>query len=364
MSLADQSKYAHNFVSQDQINALLNSEDAPAPQNPANDPLGDIADFIDTDEIDRLLGEEPPHFKEEPMSDDNPEELSSFDEELSMVSMDDIERLLAEEPPPSAEEKPASLDSLSLEEILSDSPIENANGSEEIISQDDIERLLQNSGVSDENQPQEDDDGFHISREEIESLLADTTEEEATPFPETTPHHPEKNLQPEVEESPKPSSHQKPKKILLFAGALLFLLVAGTAAVFLFLKKEQPLPTDLSQKINSATERVLPQQKDMLEPSVTIHLEHFTIPAPQGAKFTLLTTDVVITIRGVEEDPLTGYREFYRKRLFEELTKRIAKSKGAKPVRGELREVVKKIVGTALPQGIIESVVFENYLLQ
>ena len=370
MSLEAKSRYAHNFVSQDQLNALLTSDDAPSPVESSGDPLGDIADFIDTDEIDRLLGDDPdPLDEDEPMSEENSEESNPMDEELSMVSMEDIERLLAEEfeepaaqAAPEEPEMPEPVEELSLEEVLgSGDEVQEAPSDGDVISQEDIERLLQSSGAAEEESPG--DDGFQISRNDIESLLAETTEEEEEPQAEVAPKVTEEPQEiPEDHTGQEQPPSTKKRKRILFGGAGLVLLVAIGAGTFLFLEED---PAPISAEAPISQEAMLPVDDEMMvEPMVTSRLDHFIIPAPEKAPYALLTTDVVITIRGIGEDPLTGYTEFYRKNLFEAFSHYVANRGDEKPVRGELREMVKNVVGSALPEGVIESVLFENYRLQ
>jgi len=332
--------------------------------------LGDIADFINTDEIDRLLSDDEPEgtpksTREDEMTDELlPEDDGLEDEDLSMISMDDIQRVLSENDPESPEEAP--LDELSLDEIAGEPQGDAADGEEDLISQDDINRLLKNSGVDAEEPAKEEGDGFQISDEEIETILTDTLED---PPRIRTEEKAEPSSDAPVEgagEAPSTEmSGGKKKRVLIAAGVVLFFLLGGGAGWF-FIKggDEQSVPVaQVGDSVGVEETSALEDSGALGEPQVVSRLENFLIPAADGNDYAFVATHVVLTIRGVKRDPLAGYETFYRKRIYDELAARLATVSGEKPVERELRELVRKTAGALLAEGVIDQVVLEDYRL-
>ncbi|SCX78037.1 hypothetical protein [Desulfoluna spongiiphila] len=369
MSLPDSSPYADNFVSQDQIDTLLKGRgDYAFPDG--EDPLGDIADFINTDEIDRLLSDDEPEGvpksnREDEMTDELlPEDDGLEDEDLSMISMDDIQRVLSEDDPEAPEE--ASLDELSLDEIAGEPQGEPAESEEDLISQDDIDRLLKNSGVDAEEPAKEEEDGFQISDEEIETILTDTLEDPPrTRADETVVPDSEVPAEAMDEAPSEEPSGGKKKRVLIAAGVVLFFLLGGGAGWFFLKGGDDPsVPVDQLVDSMGLEQTAVPADAGATgEPQVVSRLENFLIPAADGNDYAFVATHVVLTIRGVKRDPLAGYETFYRKRIYDELAARLATVSGEKPVERELRELVRKTAGALLTEGVIDKVVLEDYRL-
>lgn len=358
-------KYDQNFVSQDQINSLLKGSGAYGVPDGEDDPLGDIADFINTDEIDRLLGDDDPEDETEPprenaMSDEPlPDDDGSDDDELSLISMDDIQRVLSEDAPGDAEAT-LELDELPLEEIMEVTEGDASDGEGDLISQDDIDRLLKNSGVQVDEFSAQAEAGFGISREEMDTILIDTREEasesedalsifNAVPGPTDD----DDDILPE-----KPRS--KKKWILIAAGFLLLFICGGGAGWYFLLRGGETaghLPLS-GGKAGGSPNALAPG-----EPQVVSRLDNFLIPAAEGNDYAFVSMDLVITIRGVKTDPIKGYETFYRKRLFDELAAKLAGVKGEKPVEHDLKELVRKTAGALLTEGVIGEVALDKYRL-
>jgi len=370
MSLPKISPYVDNFVSQDQIDTLLKGKGEYAFPD-GEDPLGDIADFINTDEIDSLLSDDEPEDapksnREDEMTDELlPEDDGVEDEELSMISMDDIQRVLSEDGPGASKE--ASTDALSLEEIPGGSVGEAAEVEDDLISQDDIDRLLKNSGVDAEESFREEDEGFQISQEEIETILTDTLEDppeiRAEEKSESSGDAPAEKAK--EAEFPLETTRSKKKLILMAAGVALFFIFGGGVGWFLLMDGDEP-PLSVEEMADSGgpgKTTALPVQGTPGEPQVVSRLDNFLIPAADGNDYAFVSTHVVITIRGVKKDPLAGYETFYRKRIYDELAAKLASVSGEKPVERELRELVRKTTGVLLTEGVIDEVVLEGYRL-
>lgn len=374
MSLPQQSKYDHNFVSQDEIDSLLKgSEEFAFPDG--EDPLGDIADFINTDEIDRLLGDDEPDDAPDPYSEDEmteeplPEDEGFEDEELSMISMDDIQRVLSEDDREEPEETPLEDLNLNLEEVGGAGGEESSEGESDLISQDDIDRLLKSSGVQSDDASAEVDEGFQISREEIDTILTDSTEASSETRDEEilrkgSPAAEEERAQdPGEDELPLETPRSKKKLILIAAGFLLLFICGGGAGWFFLMRGGGDVPS--GETIPSAAEELggLVETGVPSEPQVVSRLENFLIPAPQGNDYAFVSMNVVLTIRGVKKDPLKGYETFCRKRIYDEMAAKLSTLSGEKPVERELRELVRKTAGSILTEGVIDEVVLEDYRL-
>ncbi|WP_300668913.1 hypothetical protein [Desulfoluna sp.] len=362
------SPYVDNFVSQDQINTLLRDTDEYVFPD-GEDPLGDIADFINIDEIDLLLGDDDdededddpePHREDEMSEEQLPEIESPEDEELSMISMDDIQRVLSEDTP---EDSP--LEALSLEEIV-DSPEEGATeGDGELISQEDIDRLLKNSGVEADEAPGEFEDAFQISREEIDTILTDTREDASATWEQENQTDPSSVPLAETDDEDLPPQKKRSKKkwLLVVVGFLLLFSAGGVAGwVYLMAGDEQALSTsDFADSGEAMGEGQTPVTTG--EPQVVSRLENFLIPAAVGNDYAFISLNVVLTIRGVAKDPLAGYETFFRKRIYDELLAKLASISGEKPVERDLRKLVRKTAGGLLTEGVIDHVTFEAYQL-
>ncbi|BCS99287.1 hypothetical protein DSLASN_49190 [Desulfoluna limicola] len=374
MSLPQQSKYDHNFVSQDQIDSLLKGSDEFAFPD-GKDPLGDIADFINTDEIDRLLGDDDPDDAPDPYSEDEmteeplPEDDGFEDEELSMISMDDIQRVLSEGDPEAPEEAPLDDLNLNLEEIEDIAGEDSSEGESDLISQDDIDRLLKSSGVQSDDVTAEVDEGFQISREEIDTILTDTTEDSPEARDEeilrkdSPAEAKEQSQEAGEEELPPEVPRSKKKLFLIAAGFLLLFICGGGAGWFYLMRGVDDLPS--GETIPGIEEGVggTPAPGVPGEPQVVSRLDHFLIPAPQGSDYAFVSMSVVLTIRGVKKDPLKGYETFCRKRIYDEMAAKLSTLSGEKPVERELRELVRKTAGAILTEGVIDEVVLEGYRL-
>jgi len=378
MSLPQQSKYDHNFVSQDEIDSLLKGSDEFAFPD-GDDPLGDIADFINTDEIDRLLGDDEPDDAPDPYSEDEmteeplPEDEGNEDEELSMISMDDIQRVLSEDDRKEPEEAPLEDLNLNLEEIEDAGGEESSEGESDLISQDDIDRLLKSSGVQSDDAPAEVDEGFQISREEIDTILTDSTEESSEKREEeilrkesSAAGAAEAQGQAQVpgeDDLPLETPRSKKKLILIAVGFLLLFVCGGGAGWFFLMGGGDDVPSGeavpgAAEELGGVLETGVPS-----EPQVVSRLDNFLIPAPQGNDYAFVSMNVVLTIRGVKKDPLKGYETFCRKRIYDEMAAKLATLSGEKPVERELRELVRKTTGAILTEGVIDEVVLEDYRL-
>lgn len=341
--------------------------------------MGDIADFINTDEIDRLLGDDdtddaPDLYSEDEMTEEPlPEDEGFEDEELSMISMDDIQRVLSEDDRDVPEEAPLEELDLNLEEIEDVAVEEASEGESDLISQDDIDRLLQSSGVQPDDAPPEADEGFQISRDEIDTILTDSTEaspetreeeilrkDPAAAGEAQTQEHAQASGEDDL---PLETPRSKKKLILMAAGFLLLFICGGGAGWFFLMGGGDDVPSGetipgVTEELGGAFETGVPS-----EPQVVSRLENFLIPAPLGNDYAFVSTNVVLTIRGVKKDPLKGYESFYRKRIYDEMAAKLAILSGEKPVERELRELVRKTAGAILTEGVIDEVVLEGYRL-
>ncbi|VFQ42627.1 hypothetical protein [Desulfoluna butyratoxydans] len=362
------SPYADNFVSQEQLDTLLKGQGEFAFPD-GNDSLGDISDFIDTDEIDRLLSDDEPEAtpessREDEMTDELlPEDDGTDDEDLSMISMDDIQRVLSEADPGADPEGPS--DELSLDDVSPADTGEAEGTDEDLISQDDIDRLLKNSGVDAEEPAPSGEEGFQISDEEIETILTDTLEDPPQTRSDEIDAPP--SGEPAEATDPEPareSSGGKKKRVLMAAGVGLFFILGGVAG-WIFLKGDDPaVPVaQVSESAGVEEAEALLDSGEPGEPQVVSRLENFLIPAADGNDYAFVATHVVLTIRGVKKDPLAGYETFYRKRIYDELAARLASVSREKPVERELRELVRKTAGALLTEGVIDRVVLEGYRL-
>jgi flagellar basal body-associated protein FliL len=329
--------------------------------------LGDISDFINTDEIDRLLGDDNSDFyREDEMSNEPlPDDAGFEDEDLSMISMDDIQRVLSEDSRDEPDE--ALLDDLNLEEIVSALEDDASGGEGDLISQDDIDRLLRSSGVQADEVPEGIGEGFQISREEMETILTDTAED----FPETRDEEIVRGIPSVPKEEDEDLPLEKPrsrKKLFIMAAVFLLLMMCAGAAGWYFLLRggdDAPpvagLPGAGSVSGEGSEGTLAPGVPG--EPQVVSRLENFLISAPEGNDYAFVSMTIVLTIRGVKNDPLKGYETFYRKRIYDEMTAKLALMKGEKPVQRELRDRVRKTGGAILTEGVIDEVALENYRL-
>ena len=360
MSPSESSPYTDNFVSQEQIDTLLEgSNDYAFPDGV--DPLGDIADFINTDDIDRLLGEDPEEddFNGAAMEGEMSDEPFSEDEDLSMISMDDVQRVLSEGDdydPPLEEE------TLDLEGALEPSE-EAGNGDGDLISQDDINRLLKNSGVDAQDTGQEEiAEGFQISPEELDILVTDPPEKAPELRNDVVPDQEPPEVVEEALELEAPPG--KKKRIVMAALFLSLAVVAGGCGwFFLAGSGAGDSPTVTSSPSVSGDDGMGNIPVEAGEPEVVSRLENFLIPAADGNSYAFVSTHIAITIRGVKKDPIKGYEPFYRKRIYDALAAKLGKISGEKPVEHELREQVRKTAGALLTEGVIDKVVLESYRL-
>ncbi len=245
MSSSESNKYDANFVSQEQIDTLLKGSEAYVFFD-GEDPLGDISDFINTDEIDRLLGDDDSEEEEEEeaftafhredeMGDGSLQDEDGFeDEDLSMISMDDIQRVLSEDEGQGAEDTSAEDLDLNLDAIM-----ETPDDDGDLISQDDIDRLLRGSLVDDDEALDSMDEGFQLSPEEMETLLTETLEEAPESEDETMGDEAmvEGALPSDLPEgsTDEPKGPPSKKRRLVCALALLVLLLGGGGwLVFLY----------------------------------------------------------------------------------------------------------------------------------
>lgn len=374
MSPPDPSPYADNFVTQEQIDNLLRGSGEYAFPDDGEDPLGDIADFIDTDEIDRLLSDDDPGGTPDPQRENEMTEglLSDDalleDEELSMISVDDIQRVLSESDPKEADD--AQLDELPLGEVAAVSVEETGEAEGDLISQEDIDRLLKNSGVAGDEGAEAVEEGFQISREEIDTILTDTREdvtdsradEEHASLPVAPPAAAK-----ETDETPSPERPRRKKKLFVVVAGLLLLFAVGGAAAWFLLLDQGDVPLVTGGEVAGSEADDAGAGSVSLgapgEPEVVSRLDNFLIPAAEGNEYAFVSMHVVFTIRGVQQDPLAGYETFYRKRIYDALSEKLGSVSGEKPVERDLRELVRKTAGALLSEGVIDRVVLEDYRL-
>ena len=367
MSPSESSPDTTNFVSQEQIDTLLKGSSEYA-FSEGEDPLGDIADFINTDDIDRLLGDDPEEddFKGAAMEDEMSDEPFSEDEDLSMISMDDVQRVLSEDDyaPPSDEE---NFDLGEVSEPSEDaSDIGDGDEDGDLISQDDINRLLKNSGVDALDSDSDSDEiaeGFQISPEELDILVTDPSEKAPEIRSDEAPTQDPQEVEEEALAPEKPSG--KKKRIVMAALFLTLSVVAGGTGWFFLMgsgdgnrSSVSPSPSSVAGEEGQGTVSV-----GVGEPEVVSRLENFLIPAADGNTYAFISTHIAITIRGVKNNPMKGYEPFYRKHIYDALAAKLGTLSGEKPVAHELRELVRKTAGALLSEGVIDKVVLENYRL-
>lgn len=366
------------LISQDDIDMLLKGmedpedagddvapvEEAPYEEFSAED---EDLEMISMEDIESLFESDVQDFGGESAA---PE--ADFPEEESLISQDDIDSLLAG----TDSDSPSASDDLS--ELLGDSS-DSAGEEESLITQDDIDSLL-NEAVADEAFAGEAGDGLGngsadlVSQEDIDRLLKGDMEEGEVPA-EEIPQSPDaepvilenaddEDLPAGEKKSGNGKKWYKSLKVLIAASVVLLLSVSGTL-FFLFRGGEEPdfeavVPAEqVETEIAEAPVLDEPAFNFARGEKMTSTLTGFIVPAPLKMKgVSFIAADISIEFIDVSSDPLKGYEPFFRNIIYDVLRKALVLNDKSLIVEADLKRMIEKAVNDALTEGAVEKVDF------